>query len=68
MRKSVEYADGGVGQYWVVDPQARVVEVLANAERAWETLFRLDDATTTGEVPVGDHGSVSIDLAEIIPI
>ncbi len=67
VRKSVEYAEGGAGQYWVVDPEARVIEVLRNVDGAWETLLRLDDATTTGEVAVGEHGVVRLDLARDHP-
>ena len=68
VRKSAEYAEGGCGQYWVVDPEARVIEVLDNVDGTWETVLRLDDHATTGEVRVSRHGTVALDLDEIVPI
>lgn len=67
VRKSTEYAEGGVGQYWVVDPEARVIEVLGNVDGEWDILLRLDEHTTTGEVAVGEHGVVRLDLDVIVP-
>jgi Uma2 family endonuclease len=66
VRKSGEYAEGGVGQYWVVDPDHRTIDVLVNAGGSWELLLHLDDAHPTGEVAVGPHGEVAIDLAAIL--
>ena len=67
LRKGPEYAAAGIGQYWVVDPEARSLEVFENADGRWEPLLRLDDEHPTGEVAVGDHGVVPLDLNAILP-
>jgi Uma2 family endonuclease len=67
IRKSPEYASAGISQYWVVDPEARSLEVFSNADGHWEPLLRLDEQHPTGEVPVGEHGVVPLDLAWILP-
>lgn len=66
VRKSVEYLRGGVGQYWVLDPDLRVLDVSTNVDASWEELLRLDDETPTGEVAVGEHGTVHVDLADLL--
>jgi Uma2 family endonuclease len=67
LRKGPEYAGAGVGQFWVVDPDARSIEVFDNVDGSWEPLLRLDDQQPTGEVAVGDHGVVPLDLVAILP-
>jgi Uma2 family endonuclease len=67
LRKGPEYAAAGVGQYWVVDPEARSLEVFENVDGTWEPLLRLEDQLTAGEVTVGEHGVVPLDLAAILP-
>ena len=66
LRKSVEYLRAGVGQYWIVDRDSRTLTVLANAEHEWTPLLELSDANPTGEVAVGDHGTVPLDLPTIL--
>lgn len=66
LRKSTEYAAAGVRQYWVVDPEARIVDVFANAGGGWEPLVRVDERSRTAEIRVGEHGVVLIDLAELV--
>ena len=66
MRKSREYAEGGIDQYWVVDPELRRIDVFLNGDGDWEPLLHLDDATPTGTVRVADHGEVALDLAAIL--
>jgi Uma2 family endonuclease len=68
IRKPPEYAGAGIGQFWVVDPDGRSVDVFENVEGTWELLLHLDDAQPTGEVTVGAHGVVPLDLAWILPI
>jgi Uma2 family endonuclease len=66
VRKSTEYVRAGVGQYWVVDPEARTIEVFENAGATWEPLARLDGDHPTAEVAVAGHGVVSVDLAAVL--
>jgi Uma2 family endonuclease len=63
--KAVEYAQAGIGQYWIVDPEQRTLEVMRNVEGAWHTLVLLDD--TNPEVTVVLAGRpVSVDLRQIL--
>ena len=52
VRKSAEYADAGVGQFWVVDPDHRTIDVYRNVDGGWEPVAHLDAATPTAEVAV----------------
>lgn len=68
VRKSGEYAEGGVGQYWVLHPDARTLDVYANSDGAWaERLLHLDAASPPGEVVVGEHGVVPVVIGELLP-
>lgn len=59
IRKSMEYAQGGAEQYWVVDPDLRAVDLWRNVDGRWVLLARVDD----------DHPSVEVDLAGVsVPI
>jgi len=66
VRKSTEYAEGGVGQYWIVDPEHSEIDVYANRDGAWDLLLHLDESSPEGEVVVGEHGTVPIDLREVL--
>lgn len=66
LRKSAEYADAGIGQYWIVDREARTVTVLGNNGHGWDSLLELDDDQPTGSVAVGDHGVVDLDLDDLL--
>ncbi|MFT4288305.1 hypothetical protein [Nocardioides sp.] len=39
---------------------------MANNGSGWDTVLELDDAQPTGEVPVGDHGTVPLDLPSFL--
>jgi len=70
VRKSHEYATAGIGQYWVVDPEAGVLEVFANVDAGaagWERLLRLDGGSPAAEVQVAEHGTVPLDVREVLP-
>lgn len=70
VRKAHEYAAGGIGQYWIVDPEAGVLEVFEQVEDGgggWDRLLRLDSASPAGEVAVADHGVVALDVREVLP-
>lgn len=66
LRKTGEYLTAGIGQYWVVDPEHEELTVLRASREtdvtAWETALELGGEQRTGEVSVGDHGTVAIDL------
>lgn len=67
IRKSMEYAEGGVGQYWVVDPDLRAMDVWRNVEGEWELLARLDEEHRTAEVELAGV-SVPLDLRSILRV
>ncbi|MBI2246161.1 MAG: hypothetical protein HYU55_20150, partial [Nocardioides sp.] len=56
---------GSQGQYRVVDPDLRAIDVWRNVDGEWEPVVRLDDADPTAEVELADV-SVPIDLREVL--
>lgn len=66
VRKSAEYAAGEVGQYWILDPEQRWLEVLRADRGGWSPLLRLDDDTPRGQVVVPGHGVVDLDLTTML--
>ena len=67
LRKSRDYARARIAQYWLVDPDNRSIEVLGLAdEEEWTTLLVLDDEHPRGQVDLGEHGTVLLDLAAIL--
>lgn len=66
LRKPSEYAQAGVGQYWVLDRDNRTLTIMTNNGGGWDLLLELDDQQPTGEVVVGDHGTVPLDLDALI--
>lgn len=66
IRKSMEYAEGGVERYWIVDPELRTIDALLNVDGAWEVEAHLDDSATTAEFVIDEHGTVVLDLKEIL--
>lgn len=65
IRKSMEYAQGGAGQYWVVDPDLRAIDVWGNADGEWELLARLDERHPTAEVELAGV-LVPLDLRQVL--
>jgi Uma2 family endonuclease len=65
VRKSVEYAEAGIGQYWLVDPELRSIEVMHNVDGAWEVLARVDDDHPEAEVEL-EGATVRLDLGQVI--
>ena len=65
-RKAPEYAAAGIGQLWIVDPAQRRLEVRTRVAGDWHTLARFDEARPTGEVAIGEHGVVTIDLLGLL--
>lgn len=66
LRKPPEYAAAGIEQFWIVDPEHRTLEVHRSVEGRWELLVRLDDATPSGDLAIGDHGTAHIDLLDLL--
>lgn len=65
IRKSMDYAAGGVGQYWVVDPELRAIDVWRLVEGEWELTVRLDDDHPTAEVELAGV-TVPLDIARLL--
>lgn len=63
--KSAEYADAGIGQYWIVDPTLRTIDAMRNVEGSWELIAHLDDEQPTGQVEL-DGVRVPLDLNAIL--
>jgi Uma2 family endonuclease len=63
--KAVEYAQAGVGQYWVLDPEQRTLEVLRNVEGGWHRLALLDDHNPELTVVLAGL-PVSLDLRRLL--
>jgi Uma2 family endonuclease len=67
LRKPGEYAASGIGQYWLVDRFHRTLTVIAYDDQVPTFLLELDDTHPTGDVTVGEHGTVHLDLRELLP-
>lgn len=63
--KAVEYAQAGIGQYWIVDPDQRSVEVMRNVEGAWHSLVTMDDDDPEATVVLAGR-PVSVDLRQVL--
>jgi len=66
LRKPPEYLEAGIAHYWVVDVDARTIEVHVNADGLWQLLVTLDDAHPAAEVDVAGHGTVAVDLRDVL--
>lgn len=64
--KADEYARMGVGQYWMLDPRRHTLEILRLVGDAWEPLATLDESDPEADVAVADHGTVHLDLRDIL--
>lgn len=60
MRKAPEYAEGGIGQYWTLSPEARRLEVSELCDGRWEVVGVLDERDRELQVAVGTHGVVAL--------
>lgn len=67
VRKSSDYLAAGIGQYWIVDPDNRCIDVFANRGVGWELEARVDQAQPTVTVSVTDDHSVELTLSAVLP-
>lgn len=66
LRKSTEYLGAGIGQYWIVDRENRELTVLERAGSEWVIRLELDAEHARGDVAVGEHGTVVLDLETLL--
>lgn len=66
LRKSVEYLGAGIHQFWTVDLELRAITVLEAAGDAWDVVLTLDSAHREGRVAVLAHGTVRLNLDEVL--
>lgn len=66
VRKPVDYAGGLAGQYWILDPEHRCLDVYELVDGAWQPLARLDGAAPTASIVVGSHGTVEVDVRTLL--
>ncbi|GAA1524135.1 Uma2 family endonuclease [Nocardioides humi] len=66
VRKSGEYQQGEVTQYWIVDRDRRTLSVFVNNGEGWDRLLDLDEKSPTGTVTVGEWGEVALDLDALL--
>jgi len=64
--KAGEYADFGVGQYWIVDVEAPSVAIQQNVNGIWHPTATLTRDNPTAEVEIPDCGIVALDITKII--
>jgi len=64
--KSHEYAAAGIGQYWLLDPDGRTLDVFELVDGGWSPVLQLTEAAPAGSVRVSDHGVVEADLASLL--
>jgi Uma2 family endonuclease len=62
LEKPREYAEAGVGQFWIIDPETRSVEVYELVDGGWSPVTRIDDFAPVGDVEVPGHGTVHVDI------
>jgi Uma2 family endonuclease len=66
VRKPVEYAGGGAGQYWILDPEHRCLDVYELVDGAWQPIAHLDDDVPTATITVAEHGDVDVDVTRLL--
>lgn len=67
VRKSGDYLAAGIGQYWIVDPDNRCIDVFDNTETGWELLARVDEAAPVAHVQVTADLGLELRLSAVLP-
>jgi len=63
--KSDEYAQWGIPQYWIVDPEVGEIVIRANENGQWRTTSRLTAETPAIDVALGKLGVATLRRSEI---
>lgn len=66
VRKSGEYAVAGIGQYWILDPELRALDIYANSGTGWTPLLHLDDQGPRGRAIIDGGIEIELDLTELL--
>lgn len=66
VRKSGEYAIAGIGQYWILDPELRALDIYANSGTGWTPLLHLDDQVARGRASIDGGTEIELDLTELL--
>ncbi len=66
VRKSTEYLDAGAGQYWIVDPRDRAMDVFSRVPDGWEQLARLTEDRPHAVVTLPGSGDIELSLFAIL--
>lgn len=65
IRKAADYARGGAGQYWIVDPDLRTIDAFRLVDGEWEQIAHVDDKHPTADVELVGV-TVPLDLEAIL--
>lgn len=66
LRKPGEYAQAGVGQYWLLDRDHRSLTVIEHVDGVLAVVLELDHDEPAGRVKVAEHGVVEVDLRRLL--
>jgi len=66
LRKPGEYAQAGVGQYWLLDRDHRSLTVIEHVDGVPAVILELDDDQPVGQLSVGGYGVLDVDLGTLL--
>lgn len=66
INKAAEYAAKGAGQYWIVDREFRLITILLNRDGQWKDAIEVNDEHPVADIPVGEYGTVHLDLNALL--
>ena len=66
VRKATEYLEAGAGQYWIVDPRDREIDIFTNASDGWDELAHLSDEAPSARFDVPPFGEFSLSLRDVL--
>lgn len=65
VRKSVEYAEAGIGQYWLVDRELKTLTAMTNVDGTWQDAMQLDEQHPQGSIELAGQ-TLHVDLWQIL--